>query len=192
MTLRQGIKARTTASLSDREQLIAWDIEDRVSVFRLLVAEESGGILPDAFDQWAEDAGDQAASPRGSKRKRKDVYAAVSKTLMSEKQGLSGVSELAPILSNVTKHHSNPKLLVLQAQQHQGDGHTGTSHLQLLEALRKTLEHCPSPGGLLQEGRLCSPQQRPQGPVIHLEDARGLPADDRGLERHVQEHLSRP
>lgn len=97
VTIRQGIKARTTASLSDREQLIAWDIENQASVFMLVVAEESGGNLPDDFDQWAEDAGDQAASPRGSKTKRKDVYVTVSKTLMSENQGLSGVSDLAPI-----------------------------------------------------------------------------------------------
>lgn len=116
VTLRQGIKARMTTSLSDREQLIAWDIENRASIFMLVVAEESGGNLPDDFDQRAENAGDQAESPRGEKRKRKDVYAAVSRTLMNENQGLSGVSDLAPVLSNVAKHYSNLKLLVLQAR----------------------------------------------------------------------------
>lgn len=97
VTLRQGIKARTTASLADREQLIAWDIENRISIFMLAAAEESGGTLPENFDQWAEDTGDhQAASPRGEKRKRKDAYANVSRDLMNENQGLSGVSDLAP------------------------------------------------------------------------------------------------
>lgn len=57
-TLRQGIKARTTASLADREQLIAWDIENRISIFMLAAAEESGGTLPENFDQWAEGAGE--------------------------------------------------------------------------------------------------------------------------------------
>lgn len=101
-TLRQGIRARTTASLADREQLIAWDIENRISIFMLAAAEESGGTLPGNFDQRAEDAGDQAASPRGEKRKRKDVSAAVSKTLMNESQGLSDVNDLAPIF--ITSH----------------------------------------------------------------------------------------
>lgn len=133
-TLRQGIRARTTASLADREQLIAWDIENRISIFMVAAAEESGGTLPENFDQRAEDAGDQAASPRGEKRKRKDTYAAMSKTLMSENQGLSGVSDLARILSNTTKHYSNPRALVLQARQYQRDGHTGKSPLQPLEA----------------------------------------------------------
>lgn len=104
VTLWQGIKARVTASMADREQLLAWDIENRISIFMLAAAEESGGTLPENFDQWAEDAGDQTASPRGEKRKRKDTYGAVSKTLMSENQGLSGVSDLARIFSNVTKH----------------------------------------------------------------------------------------
>lgn len=57
-TLRQGIKARATASLADREQLIAWDIENRISIFMLAAAEESGGTLPENFDQWAEDDGE--------------------------------------------------------------------------------------------------------------------------------------
>lgn len=189
VTLWQGIKARATASMADREQLLAWDIENRISIFMLAAAEESGGTLPENFDQWAEDAGDQAASPLGEKRKRKDTYATMSKTLMSENQGLSGVSDLARILSNVTKHYSNLKALVLQAWQYQRDGRTGKSLLQPLEALRKTLEHCPSPSGLLQGGRLCRPQQRPQGRGIHLKDGRDLPSDDRGLERHSKGHL---
>lgn len=57
-TLRQGIKARATASLADREQLIAWDLENRISIFMLAAAEKSGGTLPESFDQWAEDAGE--------------------------------------------------------------------------------------------------------------------------------------
>lgn len=35
VSLRQGIKARTTASMREREQLIAWDIENRIAVFML-------------------------------------------------------------------------------------------------------------------------------------------------------------
>lgn len=94
-SLRQGIKSRMTASMKEREHLIAWDIENRIAVFMLVVAEETGN-LPNDFDHWAEDLpGNQPRSPRGEKRKRADIYAAVSQTLITENSGRSSVSHLA-------------------------------------------------------------------------------------------------
>lgn len=43
-SLRQGIKARTTASMKGRERMISRDIENRIAIFMLVVAEESGEI----------------------------------------------------------------------------------------------------------------------------------------------------
>lgn len=99
-SLRQGIKAGTPASMKEREQMIPRDIENRIAMFMLVVAEESGGNLPDDFDHWAEDAGDRPQSPRGEKRNRGDIYAAVGKALITENPGRSSVSYLAIMLED--------------------------------------------------------------------------------------------
>ncbi|KAG6368221.1 hypothetical protein INS49_002422 [Diaporthe citri] len=51
--------------MKEREQLIAWDIENRIAVFMVVVAEETGG-LPNDFDHWAEDAGAENTYSNGA------------------------------------------------------------------------------------------------------------------------------